>query len=156
MEQNLNPTHPAPDALADLAPELMIEDVSAGMRLVHLIVDNIAFFILYYGAWFIMLFVAGPERILDMAQHFWMNYFISLATYFLFMFLMEGISKGRTLGKLISGSRAVKVDGSFITWKDAFLRTIIRFVPFEPLSILGGSFWHDKWSHTRVAKIFKR
>ncbi len=47
--------------------------------------------------------------------------------------LLEGAAKGKTLGKLITGTRALKIDGSNLTWKDAFLRSLCRIVPFEAI-----------------------
>jgi uncharacterized RDD family membrane protein YckC len=59
---------------------------------------------------------------------------------------------GRTLGKLITGSKAVREDGTSLTWKDACLRSLSRMVPFEPFSALGGAPWHDRWTKTTVVR----
>lgn len=70
--------------------------------------------------------------------------------------LIEGASKGRTLGKLVTGTRAVREDGSSITWRDAFTRSICRQLPFETLSIfVGPEMWHDRIAKTRVVQIDK-
>ena len=67
--------------------------------------------------------------------------------------LIEGTTKGKTLGKLITGTRAVREDdGSRIGWKEAFIRSISRWVPFEVFSGLSGHPWHDKWSKTIVVR----
>jgi hypothetical protein len=44
----------------------------------------------------------------------------------------------------------VKDNFSPITWKDAFIRSASRLVPFETLTGFGGYPWHDEWSKTRV------
>lgn len=64
--------------------------------------------------------------------------------------LSEGLLKGRTVGKYITGTKAVKEDGSPITLKDAFLRTLCRMVPFEVFSGFDTMTWHDRWTKTRV------
>ena len=65
--------------------------------------------------------------------------------------LTEGLSRGRTLGKLITGTRAVREDNSEITWKDALKRSLARIIPFEPFSAFSGSgMWHDRLAKTMV------
>lgn len=69
--------------------------------------------------------------------------------YFAYFFLLEG-AIGRTLGKLLMSTKVLRLDGSPIDWNDAVLRSLSRLVPFEPLSYKDGSFWHDRWTGTRV------
>ncbi|HEY4334693.1 MAG TPA: RDD family protein, partial [Puia sp.] len=65
---------------------------------------------------------------------------------------IEYLGQGKTLGKLITGTRAVNEDGSFITFKTALLRSLSRMVPFEPFSAFGDPSypWHDRWTRTYV------
>jgi uncharacterized RDD family membrane protein YckC len=72
--------------------------------------------------------------------------------YAIIMGLTEGIFKGKSLGKLITGTRAVNMDGTRITFKTAFLRGFSRVVPFEAFSAFGSPSypWHDKWTDTYV------
>lgn len=72
-----------------------------------------------------------------------------------FMFyyaFFEHICKGRTIGKMICGTRALTTDGDMISLSKALTRTLCRIVPFEPLSFLGtyASGWHDRWTDTMV------
>jgi uncharacterized RDD family membrane protein YckC len=73
--------------------------------------------------------------------------------YGLYMSVTEAIFKGRTIGKLITKTRAVNLDGSTINSQTAFLRGLCRLIPFEQLSALGipSCPWHDKWSKSLVA-----
>lgn len=77
---------------------------------------------------------------------------ISLCLYVLFLTGMETIFKGKTLGKLLTGTRAVLEDGSQITFRKAILRGLVRIIPFEFLSAFGSPSypWHDRWTHTYV------
>lgn len=70
-------------------------------------------------------------------------------------FFIDLIFKGSSLGKLITGTRAVREDGSPITASEAFGRGFSRIVPFEAFSALGNNTWpwHDQWSHTYVVDI---
>lgn len=72
----------------------------------------------------------------------------------LYFFVAEG-SSGRTLGKLITGTRVVAESGGSPSISQVLGRSLARFVPFEPFSFLGsGPFvgWHDSWSRTRVIR----
>ncbi|MGZ8557268.1 MAG: RDD family protein [Chitinophagaceae bacterium] len=75
-----------------------------------------------------------------------------LLLYALYMFAMEAIFKGKSLGKLITGTRAVNEDGTNVSPRAAMLRGLSRAVPFNAFSALGTpSFpWHDKWTNTYV------
>lgn len=58
---------------------------------------------------------------------------------------------GKTLGKLITGTRVVSVFDEPITANQILIRTLSRIVPFEPFSMLFGyTAWHDDWSDTAV------
>lgn len=60
---------------------------------------------------------------------------------------------GRTLGKFLTGTAVLTVQGTKPSFGQIVGRTFSRFVPFEPFSFLGsGDGWHDKWSGTRVVK----
>ena len=68
--------------------------------------------------------------------------------------LCEGLC-GRTLGKWITGTKAVMASGTPLTWNAALVRSLVRLVPFEALSFLGStaSGWHDRWTDTRVIDL---
>ncbi len=59
---------------------------------------------------------------------------------------------GRTIGKMITATYAVRADGSPLTLQDAFLRTLCRFVPFMRFSGFADTPWHDQWTNTMVIK----
>jgi len=61
---------------------------------------------------------------------------------------------GRTLGKLITGTREVREDGGKPRFGQILGRTAARFIPFEPFSLLGSpKGWHDGLSGTRVIRV---
>ena len=62
------------------------------------------------------------------------------------------VFKGYTLGKLLTGTKAIRVDGLQMTFKDVVIRSLSRIVPFEVFSGLGDKPWHDSWSRTMVVK----
>ena len=72
-----------------------------------------------------------------------------------FYCLSEIIFKGRTIGKFITGTKAINEDGTEPDPKTYFLRSLCRVVPFEPFSAFGSPSrpWHDKWTHTIVIDV---
>jgi uncharacterized RDD family membrane protein YckC len=81
-----------------------------------------------------------------------LQYAVSLGSYVGMFTLLEGAAKGKTPGKLITGTRALRVNGENITWKDALMRTLCRLVPLELFSGFSGNPWHDRWTNTLVIK----
>jgi len=75
---------------------------------------------------------------------------------FLYYTVLEA-AFGRTIGKLATRTRVVAADGGPASLGKVALRTLVRFIPFEPLSFLFGgetpAGWHDSLSGTRVIRI---
>ncbi|MBC7872822.1 MAG: RDD family protein [Ferruginibacter sp.] len=80
------------------------------------------------------------------------NYLFGFFNYLIYYTICEKAFRGHTLGKLITGTRAIREDGHELTFKDAFLRSLSRLVPFEVLSAFGDRPWHDSWTKTYVIK----
>jgi len=72
--------------------------------------------------------------------------------YGLYMSLLEAILRGKSIGKLITRTRAVNMNGQGIGSQAAFVRGLIRIIPFEQLSAISNPCrpWHDRWSATIV------
>jgi uncharacterized RDD family membrane protein YckC len=140
-------------------PEL----ASTGQRFVNYLIDILVF----YGVIIIFGMLAGAGLAAsdkfsegateeDVQSAFLGGVFLIYAFVFGFLFLyytlLEG-SKGKTLGKMVTKTRVIREDGEPMTYGKAFLRTLCRMVPFEPLSIFFGmQMWHDKWTGTVVVK----
>ncbi len=81
------------------------------------------------------------------------NYYILISSFlFIYYFLMESIF-GRTLGKLITGTKVISLKGKPLTFGSILLRTFCRFIPFGALAFL--SSWrglHDRLSKTAVVE----
>lgn len=89
----------------------------------------------------------GESRVL----YYLLIYLIAIFNYLIYYTLCEKFFRGYTLGKLITGTRAIRADGQELVFKDALLRSLIRLVPFEPFSGFGVP-WHDGWTRTMVIK----
>ncbi|MFT3826462.1 MAG: RDD family protein [Chitinophagaceae bacterium] len=154
--------NPEIDLLQDL--EQQYEDAPVGQRFLNYIVDVIAYYAILYLAGIVIgiIIVASGATFGDTAEPGQDRGAIQLyllllgyLSYVIFMAVSEGLGKGRSLGKLVTRTTVIRDDGAAFTWKDAFLRSLSRVVPFEPFSALGGYPWHDKWTHTRVVKLKK-
>jgi uncharacterized RDD family membrane protein YckC len=137
------------DLLRDIEIEIDQQNVSVGIRFANYMIDLLIFYIIavLIGVLFSQ-FSMGAGRMVNYLS----GYFLYVS-YFTFI---EGITGGRSIGKLITGSKAVTEDGSALTWNGAFLRSLSRLVPFEPFSAFSGRPWHDRWTHTKVVKVSKR
>lgn len=62
------------------------------------------------------------------------------------------IAAGKTLGKFITKTRVIRVDGGRPSAAQIIGRTFARLVPFEPFSFLVRGNWHDAWSGTCVVR----
>lgn len=149
------------DLLLDLEDGTSYERATPGIRFVNYLIDFIVLRVLFYAITNTIAttnpdgyynFYNGMSRM----QIFFTNYLFSILLFTLYYTLFEGAANGKTLGKLATGTRAVNYDGGKLTWKEAFLRSISRFVPFEPFSAFGGYPWHDAWTTTQVVKFKKR
>lgn len=149
MEENLIPE--------DLLSEHVFENVqaSSGKRFGNYIIDRIFFYVFTIGMGAVL--VAASPTFLDFVSDDSSGFNIAdrLFTYIfygIFMGILEGFGKGKTIGKYITGTRAVNEDGSKITFTTGFVRGLSRLVPFEAFSALGNIAypWHDKWTNTLV------
>ena len=145
----------------------ILEDISytliqaAGwQRLVTYILDIIAFDIVW-SLFEMVLDSSGSTADYsdpDVALHYMLGRLLLMALgWLLYYFAMEALTGGRTIGKYLLGTRAVKEDGTRISAQTALFRTLIRFIPFEPFSALGtpANPWHDRWTKTFVVDLRK-
>lgn len=137
------------DLLKDLDEKIIPAAASKGTRFVNYMIDIVLAVVFYHVVARIGLVVLSLTMADVSALYFQaMRDFFYLAVPFYFI-LTEGIFKGQTPGKMITGTVAIRIDGSTINWENALLRSLCRFVPFE---VFSGFFepWHDRWTSTTV------
>lgn len=138
------------------------QEASTGQRFLNFLIDAV---VMQYGLGFLTSYLIintfvfiSPDTATSMFSegNSWSfllaTYIIGIANYLVYYTFCEKVFKGYTLGKLITGTRAIKTDGSELTLRKAFLRTVSRIVPFEAFSAFGGHPWHDRWTNTMVIK----
>lgn len=138
------------------------EEASVGQRLINHIIDIIALYAIAYaigiGIGIAIVLSGAAYSTGDEPGKADPSFQLLLLLggyvfYVLFMAVSEKLGKGKSLGKLVTRTIVIRDDGAAFTWKDAFLRSLSRTVPFEPFSAFSGYPWHDKWTNTRVVKI---
>ncbi len=127
-----------------------------GARFLNYIIDLIFYIIVY--TLFITTIQVIEELIFD--DYYITDFINSMPTifdrispylfYFLVNFIFEKYTNGRSIGKIITGSKVVMIDGSEPTTKDYLIRNLCRVIPFDALTFLGSNGWHDKISKTTV------
>ncbi|MDB5279936.1 MAG: hypothetical protein JWR61_4891 [Ferruginibacter sp.] len=138
-----------------LTPEEFHARASTGKRLANYIIDFVFFYVLALG-FGVVLALAAPttaELFTNGSPGFGLlDRVVSLLLYALYMSAVEAIFKGKSLGKLITKTRAINADGSQISGGKAFERGFSRAVPFCVFSALGTPCnpWQDKWTNTMV------
>jgi uncharacterized RDD family membrane protein YckC len=142
---------------------LMLERAGNGRRFVNLLIDSIiARYVINLATGYVLglLFyklapdnnfsLYGEQDSLAFIVFIYLSAFVNALIYYTFC---EKVFNGQTLGKLITGTKAVREDGSPLTWKNALLRSLVRYVPFDAFSIWSdGGIWHDRWTKTIVVR----
>lgn len=137
------------DLLVDIEQETIIVHATVGQRFANYIIDLVCIYILIFAVAFFGSWVAGSPIVDDNSPAL----LIGCIAVFVYYSFFEGVTKGRSPGKLITRTKVVKEDGSVPTFSDALKRSVSRLAPFEVLSALGGHPWHDKWTRTYVIKV---
>jgi len=133
------------------------ELASTGKRLANFIIDRVAYYII------VLAIGAGIGFGLAQSGTFWnldthslwftlADVIISLFLYAIFYIAQESLLNGKTLGKYLTGTRAVNEDNTEMNLETIVKRSFSRIVPFEPFSFLGSTptGWHDRWTNTKV------
>ncbi|MTB52115.1 RDD family protein [Lewinella sp. W8] len=130
-------------------------------RLGNYLLDYIGFYAMSMGFGLLLgfLLMVLPVDFLeqwiddDGSGNFWafdlvFGIILSLSYYTCF----EYFTQGKSLGKLVTRTRAVRLDNEPLTFRDALLRSAIRMIPFEAFSFLReeNTGWHDMWTDTKV------
>ena len=161
--EEANYSQPTESGLSDqLISEIQLIPASTGQRFLNFFIDNL---LMRFGLSFltsagvgVLLGLFFPEYILRISENpergdmLLLAYLIWIINTLLYYTICEKGFKGYTLGKLITGTRAIREDGNELTFKDALLRSLSRLVPFEAFSAFGGYPWHDSWTKTIVIK----
>ena len=140
---------------------LNIEPAGRWRRFFNWAIDYVGFSllaILVVMPYTIWLAVKGGEAALAKLEepNLLRDYAIGFCAMLLYYIPMEGFF-GFTIGKLVTGTWVVTELGGKPTWGQIVGRTIARFIPFEPFSLLFSNDkerrgWHDSLPKTYVVR----
>ncbi len=121
---------------------------SKGQRFLNLFIDYLTF---SFGGGILLgiaMVATGNEDIFD--NNMQMN-LVGAIIGLVYYIVLESTT-GRTMGKLLTKTRVVTLDGGKPSTGQILGRSFARFIPFEVFSFLGeeGIGWHDSLSKTRV------
>ena len=81
-----------------------------------------------------------------------LNLIVGVSARLVYYVSLEGLF-GTSLGKIVTGTKVISAGGQALTLRQSVLRTLTRFVPFDPFSFLSSDRgWHDRWTGTRVVR----
>ncbi len=153
MEENIYKT---PEANVDVAlAERGYEIATVGKRFLNMIIDTIFFYIFAVVIGVILGLILGATGNVEMLDYV-NDYVLGLSLALLYFLPQEAIW-GRTIGKLITGTKVVNMEGKKISLGQSLGRTLCRFIPFEAFSFFGGNGrprgWHDSIPNTKVVMV---
>ncbi len=123
-------------------------DASKGNRFANYIIDMICF----YAFAFVVGGILGLLNMVYILESV-NEYLLGYSIFFIYYVLLEGIT-GRTIRKLVTGTKVIDDNGNKPTLLNIMGRTLCRIIPFEAFSFLfADRGWHDSISKTRVVKI---
>ncbi len=130
---------------------------SSGSRFANHIIDHIVFYVFSSVLSFLIPWDFFTLLDFDLNNSVIFVFFyllLSLFIFALFYSVQEYIFKGRTIGKFVTGTKVVTVNGNEPGFGKIIIRSLCRLIPFEAFSfIFSSAGWHDTLSGTRVIKI---
>jgi uncharacterized RDD family membrane protein YckC len=134
-------------------PVIQLVPANFGKRFANYLIDVIVFsFLLSFLLMFAEPVYPLMQKIIAKQPIGLMDQLMISFLYGFYMSAMEAILKGKTIGKYITGTRAVAENGLPINAQSAFVRGLIRLIPFEQFSAISipPRPWHDRWSKSFV------
>ena len=139
--QNLKKTQKQKDVLKNIA--------NSTLRSINCIIDIVAIFLIYISVVYI---IQKLFNIISTREILFVNRTTVLVVFILYFILAENMFQ-KTLGKVITKTKVVNLDGEKPNFVDITVRTFSRLIPFDGISYLYSiSGFHDKLSKTIVIK----
>ena len=99
-------------------------------RFTALLIDYLLLCI-YAGALFLVSPIVSPFFQKSAGQSELLGLILLVAPVFLYFFLFEASYLKATPGKLLLGIKVIKTDGTNFNYKNSFVRSFIKFIPWE-------------------------
>ncbi|MEM9990644.1 MAG: RDD family protein [Bacteroidota bacterium] len=137
-----------------------LQQASRAMRFANFLIDSI-FIMLVYHTFQIATDTYVPADAITpegVPEELWNLFLVQqltqLAITLAYYILSEYFLEGKTAGKYLTRTKAIRLDGQKMDFGTTLLRSLVRLVPFEAFSFLGPrpTGWHDRWTKTVVIK----
>jgi uncharacterized RDD family membrane protein YckC len=141
--------------LQDIEQEIMSRhEAPPQLRFINYIIDLISFYAIIITLMLLIALTAYGSPIFQAIEKLddLTDFVILHVLYGLYMLIVEGVFKGKTLGKLITGTRVIHERTDSFSWRDALRRGCMRMIPLEYFTACVGSPFHDQWTETRVVR----
>ena len=131
-----------------------------GKRLINYFLDMAFSFIIFFILVFLyeidVAYTGSSSSWLENASELEWDILSSLALFVYYIYFETVFNV--TPGKLITGTKVVDENGGRPGLKKILIRSLCRYIPFEPLSFFGGDAigWHDSLSGTVVVNTRKK
>ena len=122
---------------------------SSGIRFINFVIDFVVFVILSLAGTLVLdsIFTTSSKEIL-----LTVGYGMILIIFLIYYGFSEYYTQ-KTLGKYVTKTQVVRVDGSKPNASEIAIRTLCRLIPFDRLSyLISQNGFHDRFSNTRVVK----
>jgi len=122
-------------------------------RFLNLLIDYLAImhFSIFVGVLLGMFFVGiGKTEWVAILKNTHINVALSWFLIFIYYVVCEHYLNGMTLGKYATQTQVRSISGEKANLDDIIVRTLLRLIPLEPISIFFGKSWHDQYSSTMV------
>ena len=155
MANHYNESAHGEHMLDDLDTDVTLLQAGASLRFTNYLVDHLLLylFIRFVGTPVFAAFFGFIGFYVESTLSAWLIWLgIRLFVSCVFYTCFECFAKGKTPGKLVTGTRTVKEDGHRLDFKTTLLRTLCRMVPIDVFTAFGDPSypWHDRWSKTVV------
>jgi len=151
VNAQLNP-YQAPQSRVVDEEQHALEPAERWRRFLNLILDYFGLFALSFLIGIAFALIGGQAGVAWL-QKAGPQYLVGFGAMLLYYIPLEA-AFGRTLGKLITGTKVVNEAGGTPTFGQIVGRTLCRFIPFEAFSFLSQEArgWHDSIPKTYVVK----
>lgn len=127
-----------------------------GKRLANYFIDLIGYMLFSGVIGVLIALVLSPESQFfeesETAVQKIKEYLLGIIIITVYYSVQEYFFKGKTLGKLITKTRAVTMNNGKLTFADALKRSLCRLIPFEAFTFFDDNprGWHDSIPNTKV------
>ncbi len=131
---------------------VLANEASKIIRLINYFLDMVFIFIFFMGIGYLLSILFPYLEIFRDEE----SIFIYLMDYsiVLFYYLFWELSTGRTLAKYFTRTKVTTYTGEKPSAKSLLVRSLLRFIPFDPITFLISSSdgFHDRFSKTKVIR----